>query len=214
MYSLLFLCRIKYYLTGVKYALSETESGYLPEKDDEEKRLIEYCLKNDRKAQKKLYEKYFGKMMATVRRYISDHDEAMEVVNNGFLKIYSNIHQYQGTGSFMGWMLRVMVNTSLDYLRANRNYLNNISLVDEFTHVEHVDLAVEDYEDVDVEKLYLMIDKLPPGSRAVFNLFAIEGFSHQEISEKLGISIGTSKAHLHFARKKLMEMLLKYKQQS
>lgn len=204
---------MKLCMSGEVY-LSGHEEGYVSGKKYDEEEIIQYCRQNNRKAQKKLYEVHFGKMMATVRRYISDHDEAMEVVNAGFLKIFTNLHQYQGSGSFQGWMSKVMINTAIDYLRSNRNYLSNVSLFEEIHENEEPDISPGEFDDIDCETLYMMIDNLPPASRTVFNFFAIEGFSHQEISEKLGISIGTSKAHLHFARIKLKEMLDKYKRKN
>jgi len=170
--------------------------------------IIAGCRKNERLAQKALYEKYFGRMMGIARRYIKDNEDALEVVNMGFLKIFNNINQFKGIGSFEGWMSKTIINNSLDFLRANKAYEEQIQLDKNFD-VKYDKLPEKtDYSTVDTEKLYLMIDQLPPMTKMVFNLFAIDGYSHKEIGEKLNISTGTTKWHVSSARQKLKELLM------
>jgi len=177
------------------------------ENDEELSQIIEGCKKKIRTLQKKLYEKYFGKMMSIARRYIPDNELALEVLNNGFLKIFNNIDQYKGTGSFVGWMSRIVTNAALDYIRTNKKYEEHFILKEEITSDESVLIDEEEVEDIDINKIYQIIDKLPNMCKAVFNMYVMDGYSHKEIGEALNISIGTSKAHLSAARKKIKYML-------
>jgi RNA polymerase sigma factor (sigma-70 family) len=179
-----------------------------------EDEIIKGCRNKERKAQKILYERYFGKMMGMARRYIKDSEDAMEVVNTGFLKIFSNIDKFKGSGSFTGWMSKVIVNTALDHLRANKHYADVVLMDKRFETKYDVTIETTEYEDIDVEILYRMIDKLPAMSRTVFNLYAIDGYSHKEISKELNINTGTSKWHVSFARQRLREMLVGRKMNS
>lgn len=182
---------------------------YVPEMSNIliEEQIITGCRNQERIAQKKLYEKYFGKMMAITRRYFKNHDDAIEVVNTGFLKIFTSFAKYKGTGSLEGWITRVIINTAIDQIRANKHYTDTIVLEEKFETKYNKQVENFDNENIDVEKLYRMIDKLPPMSKTVFNLYAIDGYSHKEISDKLNISVGTSKWHVSFARQHLREML-------
>lgn len=170
--------------------------------------VIRGCRNKERTAQKQLYENYFGRMMGMVRRYIRDQEDAIEVVNTGFYKVFSQIDSYKGSGSFEGWIKRIMVNSALDHIRAKKNYQRNIYLDDQFEIRADYTIDPEEYDDIDTEKLLWMIEQLPPVCKMVFNMFAIDGYAHKEISKELKISIGTTKAHVSFARKKLREMLI------
>jgi len=197
-----------YTLPLVKYLV---DNSFLVTVGEDDKRLIENCILNKREAQKRLYEKYFGKMMSIARRYVADYDRAVDVVNTSFVKIFNNLNQYKGSGPFQGWMSRIVTNTSLDFIRANKKYDENIVLKEEITADYDYLIDEELSESIDISELYQMIDKLPNMCRAVFNLYVIDGYSHNEIGEELGISDGTSKAHLSLARKKLKEMILNRK---
>jgi len=149
-------------------------------------------------------------MFAVCRRYIPDYDEAADVLNSAFLKILSNIEKFSGTGSFEGWAKRIVVNTAIDKIRAEKKYKTHI-IYDE--RIEDRDLFIDEQEfnEINIDEIYAMINKLPLMSRTVFNLAVIDGYKHAEISNELKISEGTSKWHLSFARQKLREMLLNNK---
>ena len=170
--------------------------------------ILEQCRLNDRKAQRYLYERLFSGAMKVCKRYSSHPEEAMEMLNAGFLKVFTQIDKYNHKGSFEGWVHRIMVNTALDYLRNEKKYR------DLFVNTDTpAEIAEESYPDqmetmdVDLDIIYGMIGELPPASRMVFNLYVFENFSHNEISQETGITVGTSKWHLNNARKMLQEKL-------
>ncbi len=165
--------------------------------------LIEGCKRQDRQAQKRLYDQYASKLYALCCRYIKDKMEAEDVLITAFTKILNRIDQYTGEGNFEGWMRKVVVNDALSYLRKNKNmYLET-------------DISAADYEpdydklenQLEADDLLKMIESLPTGYRIVFNLYAIEGYSHKEIGEQLGISENTSKSQLSRARAALQKCL-------
>jgi len=164
--------------------------------------LISGCKKNDRKAQNALYKRYAKPMYGMCKRYIKDISEAEEIMINGFYKVFMKIDQFREQGSFEGWMKRIMINEALMYLRRYNMNLS-VELSDaagkESTHMPDASIREED--------ILKLLDHLPIGYRTVFNLYAIEGYPHQEIAEKLGISINTSKSQLLKARRKLKELL-------
>jgi RNA polymerase sigma-70 factor (ECF subfamily) len=166
--------------------------------------LIAECILEKPLAQAALYKKYYGMMMAISMRYLSNRDNALEVLNNGFLKIFKNLKNYEGKGSFEGWMKRIIYHSVLDYIKQNATYKKNI--------------VFEDYEasidETAAQKLYTqdllkLLDFVPIASRAVFNMYVIDGYKHEEIAKELGIAVGTSKWHLSEARKTLKEQIEK-----
>jgi len=166
--------------------------------------LIEGCRKRDRQAQAYLFEKFSGKMYSLCCRYVKDRMEAEDVLVIAFAKILERIDQYKGEGSFEGWMRRVIVNEALTWLRKNKNmYLE--------TDIEAASRE-PDYQklenNLEAEDLLTMIAALPTGYRIVFNLYAIDGFSHKEIAEQLGINENTSKSQLSRARAMLQRNLI------
>src|SRR6266850_4265330 len=161
-----------------------------------ENELIEGCKKRDRHAQEALFKQFSGKMYALCCRYVKSKMEAEDVLVMAFSKIFERIDQYKGEGSFEGWIRKVIVNESLSYLRKNKNmYLE--------TDIEAADRE-PDYaqleSQLEAEDLLKMIDALPTGYRIVFNMFAIDGYSHKEIATHLGINENTSKSQLSRAR--------------
>ena len=170
----------------------------------QETELIERCKKHDRHAQEMLYQQYSGKMHALCCRYVKDKMEAEDVLVMAFTKIFDRIDQYKGEGSFEGWIRKVIVNESLTYLRRNKNmYLE--------TEIEAADREpnyAELENELQAEDLLKMINELPSGYRIVFNLFAIDGYSHKEIAGRLGINENTSKSQLSRARAMLQRNLL------
>lgn len=177
-------------------------------KDAEILKLIQGCVDNNRKSQRLLHEKYFGVMMSISLRYCSDWDEAMEVVNSGFLKIFLKIKSYSGKGSFEGWMKRIIVNTALDYIKSLKPYAEEID--DRNTFNNHYYFENDAIDKFSVDDILKQVQSVPPMSRAVFNLNVIEGYKHKDIAEKLGISEGTSHWHLQNARKILIDKLSKF----
>ena len=170
-----------------------------------EEQLIKSCRAQQRKAQQALYERYAPVLFGICRRYVRQHEDAEDVLLEVFYKIFTNIKQYKGKGSFEGWMKRIAVNESLMFLRKKRNF--NISV-----DVYPVDIKVNEHgvdEHLFEKDILLLLDKLPLGYRTVFNLYVVEGYKHREIAEKLGISINTSKSQLILAKKRMSELLKK-----
>lgn len=166
--------------------------------------MIQGCLENNRKHQEALYRKHFPKMMGMVMRYAGDQDKAMEIVNNGFLRVFKKLEQFQGKGSFEGWIRRIVYHAISDYYKKESKYLKFIVLDEKDRDVPTTALDGLYYED-----LFQLVEQLPAKSKEVFKLFAIEGYTHDEIAEQLGISNGTSKWHLSNARDRLKKSLKK-----
>lgn len=166
--------------------------------------MINGCLRGDRKAQRLLYDQYAGKFLAVCIRYVKDRDTAEDVLVEGFMIIFEKLSQFEGKGSFEGWMKRIMVNQSLLTLRKNKNLAMEIDLD------QHEDLKATGHEfnQLETEELLQMVATLPVGYRTIFNLYAIEGYSHKEIQELLGISESTSKSQFSRARNLLKNKLL------
>ena len=163
-------------------------------------RLLEACRKGERKAQKELYQRMSPVLMGICKRYLKRKEDAEEALGNAFLKIYSSLSKYNGSGSFEGWMKKVTVRTCLDFLRAKSSPFD--------LDWEH-EISEEPVGLDDAEYLLFLVSQLPVGYRTVFNLYAIEGYKHHEISELLNISEGTSKSQLSKARRILKEHILK-----
>lgn len=168
-----------------------------PEED-----LIAGCRKGKPQAQRMLYERYASKMLGVCKRYVRDGSEAEQVMIGGFVKIFQKIDQFKGEGCFEGWVRRIMVNESLIYLRKNK-YM--------YLETDITEVQEPDYDDMETyleaEDLLAMVQQLPVGYRMVFNLYAIEGYSHKEIADQLGINVNTSKSQLSRARKQLQKLL-------
>lgn len=166
--------------------------------------LINGCRNGHRQAQREIYNKLSPKMLGLCRRYINDSSEAESVMITGFLKVFDKIQQYSGEGSFEGWIRRIMVNESLLYIRKNKGMYVEVDI--EYADQQpNYDLATANLEADDLIKL---INNLPIGYRTVFNMFAIEGYSHQEIASQLQIAENTSKSQLSRARKMLQKQLI------
>jgi RNA polymerase sigma-70 factor (ECF subfamily) len=165
---------------------------------------IEGCKKGEPKAQKRLFDHFSPKMYALCCRYISDKMEAEDVLVTAFTKIFDRMAQFKGEGSFEGWIRRIVVNESLTYLRRNKNmYLEtDIEAADRQPDLRQVE------NDLEAEDLIKLIAELPSGYRMVFNLYAIDGYSHKEIAGQLGISENTSKSQLSRARTLLQKNLI------
>ncbi|WP_428664518.1 RNA polymerase sigma factor [Runella sp.] len=172
--------------------------------------LLEGCLQNDRKCQELLYKQFYGYAMGVCMRYVPNREEALEVVNDGFLKIFQKVQKYDAEKPFKIWLRRIMINTALDHYRQNVKYQNHTDL-----SVAENTVAASDgdnaYSQLAHEDLIELIQQLTPAYRTVFNLYVIDGYSHEEIARQLGISEGTSKSNLARARENLRVMLSKKK---
>lgn len=162
------------------------------------KGIIEGCFRGERKYQFKLYERYYRKMMGVCFRYASDHDEANELVQLGFIKLFNSIERYEFKGSFDGWIRRIFVNTAIDQYRKNRKkplLLGEDAHLDVFNSDKEPDPS-EKNEALDPKLVMEAINKLSPAYKAVFNLYVVEEYSHKEIAEMLDISIEIGRAHV------------------
>ena len=168
--------------------------------------LIQGCIKKHRLAQKYLYQKYYGRLLGIGMRYTSHREEAIDVLNQAFLKIFKNIHQYKPTGSFSGWMAKIVLRTAIDYVRGQVKYRQVMQYEVEY----EMAISSKVIDDLIAEDLYQYIQQLPPASRSVFSLYVIDGYKHKEIAELLQISIGTSRWHLAEAKKQLRILLKDY----
>jgi RNA polymerase sigma-70 factor (ECF subfamily) len=162
------------------------------------KTIINGCLEGSRRDQELLYRRYAPKLYAVCLQYSSDDDEAKDVLQEGFIKIFENLYAYKFEGPLEAWMRRIVVNAALEKYRS-RNILYKVEDIDKLTAME-MEPDFEDYSELDAKMLLNIVKELPPKYRMVFNLFAIEGYSHKEISKMVKISIGTSKSNLARAR--------------
>jgi RNA polymerase sigma factor, sigma-70 family len=176
---------------------------------------VEACALNNRGSQKILYSSFYGYAMAICDRYASKQEDAVEILNDGFLKIFREIHHYKPAytdvvSSFKGWLRKIMVYTAIDHFRKNHKH----QMVTQLDNVVYqVATVTEDAIDkLSYEEIIRAIQDLSPGYRTVFNLFVIEGLSHDEIATRLGISVGTSKSNLSKARRQLQKILFKQNQ--
>lgn len=173
---------------------------------------VEGCSLNRRESQKIIYSSFYGYAMAICDRYASKQDDAIEILNDGFLKVFREIHHYQPAysdvvSSFKGWVRKIMVYTAIDHFRKNQKH----KLVSQLDPVEYqmATAGATAIDKLSYDEIIRAIQDLSPGYRTVFNLFVIDGLSHDEIAEKLEISTGTSKSNLSKARKQLQKILYK-----
>ncbi|MFA5573899.1 MAG: RNA polymerase sigma factor [Brumimicrobium sp.] len=173
------------------------------------KDLIKRCVKHEKSAQEKLFKEFYGKMMGVCMRYTKDQDQAQEVVQQGFIKIFDKLGEFDFKGSFEGWVRRIMVNASIDAIRKRqrRPWLSDEDFVFNTQYEEQEHDFNEDLTKIKAEYAMEAIRKLSPAYQAVFNLYVIENYSHQEVAEILGISEGTSKSNLAKAKQNLREIL-------
>lgn len=170
----------------------------------DEQQLLKDCLKGDVHAQKRLYEKYARKMFGVCLRYAGDQPMAEDFMQEGFIRVFANLKKYRMEGSFEGWIRRIMINTSLEILRKKDIFRYASPLDNDF---EVCDQAEEGEDVPDTDALVRLIQAMPAGFRAVFNLYVVENCSHKEIGQMLGISEGTSKSQYARARAWLQKRL-------
>lgn len=166
--------------------------------------LVKDCLKGKREAQKELYELFAPTMLAVCFRYTKNMDDAENILQDGFVKVFKNLHQFKGEGELGAWVRRIMVNTSLTYLKTNRKYQHDMLFEDTPLH----SVSTDDPEvALNAKELSELIRQLPTGFQTVFNLHAVEGYSHVEIGTMLGISDGTSRSQYYRARALLIDWI-------
>ncbi len=169
-----------------------------------EKELVEGCVRNDRYSQELLYRQHFPAMMRMCMRYTNDREKAMEIVNTGFLRVFKKLHTFSFKGSLEGWIRRLVFHSISDYFKKPSNKVHFMIFED---HDQPFDMHA--LESLYAEDILKMVEMLPPATKRVFKLFAIDGYSHPQIAKQLNISAGTSKWHLSAARKKLQQMINK-----
>lgn len=165
---------------------------------EETDKIIKGCLSGDRRDQELLYRRHASKLYAVCLQYSGNDEEARDILQEGFIKIFENLHHYKHEGSFEGWMRRITVNTALERFRSR----HNLYRVDDIETIQEpeADPDNQDYAGLEAADLIGIIRELPPKYRMVFNLYAIEGYSHKEISSMMNISEGTSKSNLSRSR--------------
>ncbi|MEZ4828337.1 MAG: sigma-70 family RNA polymerase sigma factor [Bacteroidia bacterium] len=167
-----------------------------------EAELAEGCKRGEPVYQRALYQQYHRLMFGVCLRYADNREDAKDILQEGFIKVFKYISSYEGKGSFEGWIRRIMVHTSIEHYRRNSRYF----MVD-IEEARQVHLDTDILESLTREEILSLVRQLPVGYRTVFNLYVVEGFSHQEIGEMLNISAGTSKSQLSRAKKLLQERL-------
>jgi RNA polymerase sigma-70 factor (ECF subfamily) len=167
--------------------------------------IIQGCLKGDRISQKALFDRYSGKMLAVCSRYSRHLMEAEDLLQDGFIKVFTNLEQYKFEGPFEQWIRRIMINNAIKNCH-RKSFQNEYSVGDELPETFEDPEAIDSMSE---RELLGLISELPDGYRMVFNLYAIEGYSHKEISESLKIEESTSRSQLVKARKVLQDKLLK-----
>ena len=169
-----------------------------------DEQMVAGCLKGEPIAQKALYQAYARKMMSLCMRYAPDREQAQDILQDGFVKVFQKIGNFRGDGPLGGWIARTMVNTALDQIRRNKPFEHNLDL----TEAEHLHAVDEQaVSTMSADELMGLVQALPTGYRTVFNLFAIEGYPHKDIAEMLGISENTSKSQFMKARAYLRNLL-------
>ena len=167
--------------------------------------IIEACRKQDSNSQKRLYQHFYNYGMTVCSRYARDREEAKEIFNDSFYKIFSKLDQYNPDHSFKAWLNKIMVNTAIDHFRKNKTKPQLVDIV----HAQQYESKDQVIENISAGEILNLVQKLAPSYRMVFMLHAVEGYKHPEIAERLGITVGTSKSNLAKARTKLKALLYK-----
>lgn len=174
----------------------------------DERRLVQACLRKERKAQEMLYKRHYGRMMGLCMRYARDRDEAAVMLNQGYFKVFESLDRFDpDKGKLEGWIYRIVLHAAIDHYRAVIRP-NRTDTVDPAEGWDIKDASEDALDRMAAEEILALVQCLTPQYRAVFNLYVIEGFTHAEIAEQLGISEGTSKSNLAKARRNLQGMIL------
>lgn len=174
----------------------------------EEQNMIKGCIEGKRTSQKMLYDRFAPKMLGVCMRYAKDRAEAEDMVQEGFIKIFQNISRFKHEGSFEGWVRRIMVFTAINFFKhRSRKFQEDLDQ-------ENYDAPFEDeiIEKISAKEIIALVQQLPDGYKLVFNLYAVEGYTHKEISDMLGIAVGTSKSQYARAKTVMQQLLAKHYQ--
>jgi RNA polymerase sigma-70 factor (ECF subfamily) len=177
------------------------------------RKVVEACIKGDRMNQQVLYKAFFGKMLVVCMRYTRNKEEAQDILQEGFVKVFQKLMNYGHKGSLEGWIRRIMVNTAIDFIRKRKDFFISSETENEVDLIKDNSFEDEEIEQVTLLKTEIVINfiqKLSPAYKAVFNMYIMENMTHAEIAEQLNINIGTSKSNLAKAKIKLKEMVLSY----
>ncbi|HOU98712.1 MAG TPA: sigma-70 family RNA polymerase sigma factor [Bacteroidales bacterium] len=176
-------------------------------------KIVDACVRGDRMNQEVLYKSFYGKMLTVCMRYSKNKEEAYDILQEGFVKVFNKLKNFEKKGSLEGWIRRIMANTAIDHIRKKKDfYLSSDelfemdNLVDDSNDESELDELVQMKADV----IITFVQKLSPAYRTVFNMYVIENMTHQEIADYLNISVGTSKSNLAKAKNNLKEMVLTY----
>jgi RNA polymerase sigma-70 factor (ECF subfamily) len=176
--------------------------------------LIDGCMAEDRRAQQRVYELFYGKMMAVCMRYTKNTDQAKDILQEGFIKVFRSMDTFNRAGSFEGWIRRIVVNTAIDYFRKSKHsylLLGEERSIEDFGDGDEEDTLADegegDFLDLKPADVINAMQKLSPAYRTVFNLYVFEEMTHKEIAEVLGINVGTSKSNLAKAKNNLKKLL-------
>lgn len=173
---------------------------------------IRACASNDRISQKKIYVSFYGYAKTICDNYSSNHEDSVEILNDGFLKIFKEMHRYKPAyantnNSFKGWLRKIIIYTAIDHFRKNHKQRLTKDIENEMLDLPVVGEDV--FDQISYEEIKKTIQQLTPSYRLAFNLFVIEGYTHEEIAKQLGISVGASKSNLARGRKQMQKLLLR-----
>lgn len=178
--------------------------------------LIDGCMVGERRSQQRVYELFYGKMMAVCMRYTKNADQAKDILQDGFIKVFGSMDQFNRAGSFEGWIRRIIVNTAIDHFRRTKNsflLLGEERSIEDFGDHDAEDVRADevddDWQEVKPADVINAMQKLTPAYRTVFNLYVFEELTHKEIAVMLGINVGTSKSNLAKAKHNLKKLLTK-----
>lgn len=175
--------------------------------------LLKKCIKGDSRSQRFLYERFYGKMLAVCYRYARDHDEAQDIAHEGFIRVFKKLEGFKNTGSLEGWIRRIIVNNAIDYVRAKKKLVfdnENETVLGNIYDEDYDLIDVNEVKKIKAELITELIQKLSPAYKTVFSLYVLEDYSHKDIANALGISVGTSKSNLAKAKMKLRELFNEY----
>ena len=196
-------------LSNISNTTANTTKANSPQNEDDLALLIQLCKKNDRQAQKRMYDCFAPTLYPKIRRYVSDIDAANEILNESFLKILTKLNDYAATGSFEGWMHRITINTIMDFLRKQKTYEQFNQAIPEY---QEVPIPETTLGNIAYKELLALVHSLPDAQRNVFNLFVFDNCSHKEIATLLNINENNSRWHLNDARRRLKEKIDALKQ--
>jgi RNA polymerase sigma-70 factor (ECF subfamily) len=177
------------------------------------KQLVGECIKGERRSQQKFYQTFYGKMLIICMRYAGNREEAKDILHDGFIKVFVNLKEFEFKGSLEGWVKRIVTNTAIDVVRKKKGFIveleenkNYDGIIDDYNENKEY----EQFNQMKVEVIMTLIQKLSPMYRTVFNLYVFEELSHKEIAEQLNINIGTSKSNYAKAKRNLIRLFEKY----